>query len=108
MEALNEGESVANVAKKFKIGKIGKCVEKQAKVNGRFQSEKPGNVGYNNEITDWNAFTKFAKEYGGKTQSEMANFGTILVERQFIEHLKTQDSQGKTCRYKERSEERRA
>ncbi len=73
MEALDEGESGETVAKRFKIGKTTLYEwKKRREKTGDFQSKKPGSVGYNHKITDWNAFTEFANEQGGKTQSEMA------------------------------------
>jgi len=73
VEALDEGESIADVAKRFKIGKTALYEwRKRRKETGDFQSRKPGSVGYNHKITDWDAFAEFAEEHGGKTQSEMA------------------------------------
>jgi transposase len=74
MEALDEGESREMVAKRFKIGKTTSYEwQQRRKETGDFQSKKPGSVGYNHKITDWNAFAEFAKEHGVKTQSEMAD-----------------------------------
>ncbi len=69
MEALDEGESRATVAKRFKIGKTTLYEwQKRREETGDFQSKKPGSV---DKITDWNIFTEFAKNHGGKTQLEM-------------------------------------
>ena len=46
--------------------------QKIRKETGDFKAKKLGNKGYNHKITDWNAFTEFAKKHGGKTLSEMA------------------------------------
>jgi len=73
MEALDEGESKTAVAKRFKIGRATLYKwQKRREETGDFISKKLGNVGYNNKIIDWDAFARFAKKNGGKTQSEMA------------------------------------
>lgn len=73
MEALDGGQSREEVAKRFKIGKTTLWEwQKRREETGDFTSKKQGSVGYNHKITDWNAFTEFAKKHGGKTQSEMA------------------------------------
>ena len=68
MEALDERESIADVAKRFKFGRT---ALKDVRKLGDFQSRKPGSVGYNHKITDWDAFAEFAEEHGGKTQSDI-------------------------------------
>lgn len=85
MEALDEGESRAAVAIRFKIGQT-TLYEWQVrrKETGDFASKKPGSAGYNHKITDWNAFTEFAKKHGGKTQSEMAELWDGQISRQTI------------------------
>ncbi len=59
-----QGESREVVAKRFKIGET-TLYEWQVrkKETGDFASKKPGSVGYNHKITDWNAFAEFAKKH---------------------------------------------
>ncbi|KLT22749.1 IS630-Spn1, transposase [Wolbachia endosymbiont of Armadillidium vulgare str. wVulC] len=75
--------------KRFKIGKTTLYEwQKRHKETGDFQSKKPGSV---DKITDWNVFTKFAKNHGGKTQSEM--LGQYQSTNEHLKILDLQDLQ---------------
>lgn len=82
MEALDEGQNRKEVAERFKIGKTTLFEwQQRRKETGDFQAKKPGNVGYNHKIIDWNAFREFVKKHGGKTLSEMAElWGNISCQ----------------------------
>ena len=84
-------------------------MEKRSKETRDFQSRKPGSVGYNHKITDWDAFAEFAEEHSGKTQSEMAKLWGNISRQTIHRALKNIEFiRKKTYGYKERSEEKRA
>jgi transposase len=85
LEALDEGGSRKQVAARFKIGAV-TLYEwgRRRKETGDFISKKPGSRGYNHKITDWEAFAIFAKQYGGKTLSEMAELWGSPISIQTI------------------------
>ena len=82
IESIDERETIGSIAKRFKIGRATLYKwQKIRKETGDFKAKKLGNKGYNHKITDWNAFTEFAKKHGGKTLSEMAElWGNISYQ----------------------------
>lgn len=70
IEVLDTGVSVAVVAAQFHLGK--RTVyewQQRYKQTGDFGSKKPGNIGYNHKIIDWEAFKIFAQEHGSQNAS---------------------------------------
>ena len=85
MDGLDSGVGVSILASRFDIGKTTIYEWQQRRqATGDFCSKEQGIVGYGHKITDWDAFKSFAKKYGDKTQSEMAELWEGDISRQTI------------------------
>lgn len=85
IEAIQRGERKSAVCRMLKISRNTLDLWlKREEQTGDYQATTGFQMGSRHKITDWERFSEFVKQHGGKTQSEMASLWGDNVTQQNI------------------------